>query len=464
MSCFSTIFLQNIRVHSVSGCAVSLWVAKAVMCLLLALAPVFFVRAQDANAKIETRVFEFHFRLNSGDFEPNLLENSATSDSLSAFLRSLGKDGVLGAEVVAFASPEGTYSRNIVLCEERAGAFASLVGVRFPQLSGKLSSSAGGEAWEDLRSRLDQDSRLRELSPEKYHQICDILDSPSLSEDERKVALRSSLEDNWYGYLRWIHYRYLRRCEVRVSYMADALPAVAEKKDTVFVSRVDTVYVVVRDTVYVNRDGLQDQLDEKLIEQKEVVKKKPLAAVKTNLLFDAVSMLNYAIEVPVGKRFSLVWEHYFPWWIFNSNRICVQYLTLGGEVRWWFAPKPIRASERFQERDRLVGHYFGVYGFWGKTDLQWDTIGCYQCESIVSTGITYGFSFPLTRHLNMELSASVGYARIPYQHYIPSSDWKTLWKDNNDNGITHYFGPTKLQVSLIWPILVNYRVREGAAR
>jgi hypothetical protein len=102
----------------------------------------------------------------------------------------------------------------------------------------------------------------------------------------------------------------------------------------------------------------------------------------------------------------------------------------------------------------------GVYGLWGKTDLQWERkLGMYQCYPVLSAGLTYGYSFPLTKHWNMELSVSAGYARIPYQHYTPSEDWQILWRDRTKQGVFHYFGPTQVKVSLVRPIVIKYRVK-----
>ena len=93
-------------------------------------------------------------------------------------------------------------------------------------------------------------------------------------------------------------------------------------------------------------------------------------------------------------------------------------------------------------------------------DLQWNrAVGMYQCAPAWSAGVTYGYAMPISRHLNLEFSLSVGYARIPYQHYIPSEDWQHLWRDRDNTGVLHYFGPTQLQVSLVWPILIKYRVK-----
>ena len=63
----------------------------------------------------------------------------------------------------------------------------------------------------------------------------------------------------------------------------------------------------------------------------------------------------------------------------------------------------------------------------------------------------------------MEFSISAGYARIPYQHYIPTDDYSILLKDNDLAGTLHYFGPTKAEISLVIPIRATY-YRKGGAR
>ena len=85
------------------------------------------------------------------------------------------------------------------------------------------------------------------------------------------------------------------------------------------------------------------------------------------------------------------------------------------------------------------------------------SIGNYQCANIISAGLTYGYSMPMSRHWNIEFSISVGYARIPYQKYIPSDDWQILWKDPENAGVLHWFGPTNIAISFVRPIAINYR-------
>ena len=62
---------------------------------------------------------------------------------------------------------------------------------------------------------------------------------------------------------------------------------------------------------------------------------------------------------------------------------------------------------------------------------------------------------PIGRHLNLEFSISAGYANIPYQHYVPTDDWSYLIKDDNSAGRLHYFGPTKAEISLVFPFTVK---------
>ena len=64
-------------------------------------------------------------------------------------------------------------------------------------------------------------------------------------------------------------------------------------------------------------------------------RRRPLLALKTNLLFDAALMPNVEIEVPVGKRWSVNGEYAFPWWQFDRGKYCMQVLMGGLEGRYW---------------------------------------------------------------------------------------------------------------------------------
>ena len=136
----------------------------------------------------------------------------------------------------------------------------------------------------------------------------------------------------------------------------------------------------------------------------------------------------------------------------------MRFLQTGGEFRWWFHPRKKPSTRKEIVRDRLSGHYLGVYGMGGKYDFEHGRKFCYQGE-FWSTGLTYGYSLPISKHFNLEFFLSVGYASIPYRHFIPSDDFSELFKDPDKSGKWNYFGPTKVGISLVYPIHIKRTVK-----
>jgi hypothetical protein len=94
-------------------------------------------------------------------------------------------------------------------------------------------------------------------------------------------------------------------------------------------------------------------------------------------------------------------------------------------------------------------------------DLQRDRDLCYQGEAW-SVGLSYGYSLPIGDFLNLEFSASVGYLQTDYRHYQPDPGYDNLYIDKFHTGTLKYFGPTKLEVSLVLPI--DIYVKRGGER
>lgn len=187
-------------------------------------------------------------------------------------------------------------------------------------------------------------------------------------------------------------------------------------------------------------------------------RKSTFVALKTNLLYDALTLLNYSVEVPIGKHFSALLYHQVPWWTWgqNNHEYCIRFMSLGTEAKWWFW----RGVESTNRRDKLTGHYLGVYAESGKWDFQWKRSICTQGEHW-SVGLSYGYAMPIGKYFNLEFSLSVGYASIPYRGYIPNEDYSVLWRDASRQGRWNYFGPTKAQVSLVVPITMKSRKKGG---
>ncbi len=165
-------------------------------------------------------------------------------------------------------------------------------------------------------------------------------------------------------------------------------------------------------------------------------------ALKTNLLYDVLLAPNIEIEFPFAKdRVSIMAEYWAPWWVAKNNSWCYQVMYGGVEARVWFGER--------EKLPTLSGHFVGVYGGAGMFDLEWDNIG-YQSKFYFSTGVTYGYSFPVRKNLRIETSVSVGYMRANYANYEAMEDGRFLVWDHD--GIFQWFGPTKLKVSFVWVI------------
>lgn len=170
-------------------------------------------------------------------------------------------------------------------------------------------------------------------------------------------------------------------------------------------------------------------------------RRRPLFALKTNLLFDAALMPNIELEVPIGKRWSLNAEYMFPWWRINDDRYCLQVLMGGLEGRYWLGKR--------DKREVLTGHFMGLYAGGGKYDLQWNTNG-YQGEFFIAAGLSYGYAHSIARNLRLEYNIGVGMLRTNYRHYHARENHRTLlWQEN---GEYTWLGPTKLKISLVWLI------------
>ena len=63
-------------------------------------------------------------------------------------------------------------------------------------------------------------------------------------------------------------------------------------------------------------------------------------------------------------------------------------------------------------------------------------------------GVSIGYSMPIKRRLNIDFTLGVGYLGGEYKEYIPDAGCY-VWQATKQR---HWFGPTKLEVSLVWLI------------
>lgn len=429
----------------------------------------FFSLAQHSWALVEDSVlaeqYKVYFRLARTDVDSTYLSNAQTLQQLRASLKE-SSHALDSITIVSYSSPEGPYWLNKRYAEQRGYAVYNYLQKHIEQ---QLSDSLV-----HLRFTAENWDGLRELVRNNYHradraELLRLLQTRRIDDTHRKIEIQKLDNGNTWEYLLQHYMPQLRHATWIIVYCttksdkAESLLRIepsATQQDTIAVS-VET------------EKEVEQPVEEQPIVQQPVVEETSITlpeaketkwAVKTNLLYDAATLLNLSAEIPFtlnGQPYSIVAQYQFPWWDFKENRRIVRFISTGFEGRWWFKPSHYEATPKRLQRDALTGHFVGLYALTGKWDFQWDRKICYQGD-FWSTGLVYGYSMPIAKRLNLEFTIAVGYASIPYQHYIPSTDWQTLYKDLDKQGTWHYFGPTRAEVSLVLPIWGNKR--KGGSR
>ena len=373
--------------------------------------------------------FAIHYRVNETVVDEDYMGNKEQIHKIKHYL--VNSPRVDSITIYAWSSPDGLYNKNRSLSRKRASSAKRLLLQHSPDSaklnSGKIKISPIAENWEGLTALVKEG-----YSRKDREKVLAILGDDTMGSDSKKRELKKLDKGRTWKYLA-DNYLPQLRAATWVCVWAEVIQGMPE------------VAAVVQDSLeqpYIGLAPLPPYDYKPVLPQEE---SRTIAAVKTNLLYDAVTAVNFAVEVPIGERWSIVAEDVFPWWSWgpNRNKYAFQMVEIGIEPRYWFYKK--------EDADVLEGHFVGVYGMSAKYDFQWDRSLCYQGE-YWSTGVTYGYSLPVKEWLKLEFSASVGFMRSNYRHYQPSPEYENLYLDEYQVGVLSYFGPTKVNVSMVIPL------------
>ena len=379
----------------------------------------------------DTLAYEVHFRWDKSRIDTKYLGNDRVFARMAEQIDSIGDAKINSVLIVSQSSPEGRVHHNTNLSKRRAAAMRSYMVGHYPRLKNRLTIVPDGESWQQLRQYIVDDNTISEASKER---ILQIIDDDSVPIEEKKLRLAG---DNHYRYLYAKYYPVIRNSQIEIVYQKPIPPIAMPKLAFPSCGIEQPAHIHKPFSVSYQYAKTRDTL---------------VIAAKTNLLYDAITALNFELEIPIGNHFSVAVEDVFPWWE-KDNKYCFQMWEMGVEGRYWFRKNAYYA-------DKLRGHFLGAYGMSAKFDFQNDRKLCYQGE-YWSAGLTYGYSLKLCKHLNMEFSLSVGWLSSAYRHYYPADDYDLLWRDKNNVGRIGYFGPTKLKVALVCPIRIPYNKRGG---
>lgn len=397
--------------------------------------------AQDVDNSIQSNRYSLYYYQDRINIQEDYLDNARQIRRIRDILtKSPHIDSIA---IYAYASPEGAPRRNDWLAQKRAEAARDFILSNLPNDSVILPENIVlhpmGENWNGLH---------KELEANYYRKNRDAvlaIMSSKVSTETKKRQLKQLDNGTTYNWIIKHHMPYLRMATWLCVYMQipefvpEGIPDMTIKGELLPTNKLSTPPLV------------------------PLRKQSTILALKTNLLYDAATLLNYSLELPFGNRCSALWYHQFPWWRWGeaNNQYCIRFLSIGGEGRWWFKPEPRVQMGKCVQRDKFMGHFIGLYAESGMWDFEWDRAICHQGEHW-SVGMSYGYAIPIGRRLNLECSISLGYTSIAYRKFEPSEDYEILWRDPIKHGRWNYWGPTKAQISLVYPIL--YTRKEGGTR
>lgn len=164
----------------------------------------------------------------------------------------------------------------------------------------------------------------------------------------------------------------------------------------------------------------------------------PRVAVKTNLLHDIALTPDIGAEIMLAKRFSLSVAGVYAWWSNDSRHRFWRIRGGNMEMRVWF-------GNRRHER-ALTGHHIGVYGSMHDYDFEFGGKGWQSPKATYGVGISYGYSLPLNRRLNLDLGVKAGYSAGEIIRYKPQCGTYVC----TGKSFHRYFGITGLEITLVW--------------
>ena len=400
------------------------------------------VRVNETKVETATGVISgkayISFPLDTINIKPDYMRNREQLGKIQASLDSVRRDTtsmLTQLTIKGYASPEGRYDHNAYLARERTASLKRFITKNFDVPNHLITTDYEPEDWSGLREFLMKPQAYREL-PHRQ-QLLDIANS-NLDPDEKERLMRTRYPADFQVLLKY-YLPYLRHSDYTIEYQWQKKTYAPRQNDTVYQLPVAEL-----------PDIVMDYPREKRF--------RPIVALKTNLLFDLALAFNVELEAQLGadSRWSIMVEDWFPWYLLRRDPLgdtnkyrregekayknAYELWAIGAELRYWLTPRcrDIRPT--------LTGSFVGAYCISGKYDLEWNSKG--DQGEFLSFGATYGHSWVLSRHWNLELSASAGYVRGPRRHYEGMFDnTRLIWQYTSH---INYIGPTKLKLSLVW--------------
>lgn len=378
--------------------------------------------------QLSTKETTVSFRAGSSVLDGSFADNDSRLIDLVLYLKDKMTDSTFVVRSVEFrgnASPEGSFNVNRKLSAARMRALESYIRSRVEIPSGIVKHTDMAVDWEYLLSEIEKS--------EIYYknEVVDII---------RNTPVAAMAADGVHS-LRWQLLMQLKKGQVWADMdrrffepMRNAAAVVITYKHcpaVVSPDKAEIPQLVVKDNIpplsFPVVHGVAGDEDNSPF----------YMALKSNLLFDVCLVPNVGVEYYLGKGWSLGFDWMYAWW--HSDKHHRYWRTYGGsmELRRWLqrSLKP------------LTGHHAGIYVQGLTYDVEFGGTGNLSDFSY-GVGLSYGYSLPVGRRLNLDFTLGVGYFGGKYKVYDPI-DGHYVWQSTKNR---HWFGPTKAEISLVWLI------------
>jgi hypothetical protein len=390
-----------------------------------------------AVAQTQSTEKSIEFRIGKYDIDPSYRTNSARISDIISFLNDIKTDSTVSIVSVCFrgsTSPEGSYQLNRRLADRRLSALEKLVRDNIQIPDSIITRDPGYIAWDELRQWV-----VISATPYK-DEVLEVLDQEStlvnygvgLQVDSRLKTLKTLRGGKSWNYIYHNYFETMRNAgSVFVTLKKEPQPQPIPEPEPEIVEIPEPVEEVCEEPVIIEEPDTLPAPEPK----------KPwYIALKTNLLYDLAAVPNLGGDIYLGKRWSIDGNWMYAWWKTDVHHR--YWRTYGGDlaVRKWFGKKAAQKP--------LTGHHVGIYGQIVTYDFEWGGRGYLGDRWTYGGGLEYGYSAPIARRLNLDFTIGLGYLRGEYKEYLPI-DTHYVWQVTK---MRNWFGPTKLEVSLVWLI------------
>ncbi|MDE6548579.1 MAG: DUF3575 domain-containing protein [Muribaculaceae bacterium] len=414
-------------------------------------------------------------------FDPSLGNNREAMDSfIKKVKEAKAEDNINYLTISGYASPEGASDANERLSRLRCDEIAKYININAGIDSELIKTFADGVAWEELRNLVAEHPEMP--SQERVLYILDHTPLWIYNREKTKIidGKKKQLMDLAGGRVwNWMMenlFPDLRNAVAVVLYLKhqEAITDITRQEtfitDEIITEETNSIEEILQPVQPSPIDSTDLKVSNDLKDFKDLTPlpsnipakaKNFYMAVKTNMLYDAALVPNIGAEFYLGKNISLYGEWMYAWW--DNNNRHRYWRVYGGDLglRWWFGKKA--------HAKPLTGHHLGIYGGILTFDFETGDTGYLGGKPggtlwdrwLLNTGVEYGYSLPVGKHINIDFSIGLGYMGGNYIKYYPFDNDYYFDKEYK----MHYFGPTKAEISLVWLIgRGNTNVRKGGDR